>query len=114
LILYASSLQAPARARAPLSAAAERGRELFSSPHVGCATCHTSAMGVDGSLHDVGSGGSFDTPSLRFVGGTAPYYHDGRYATLREVLVASDGKMGWAGKLSEPDLEALEAYLKNL
>lgn len=114
LILYATSQKAPARARAPLSAEAERGRELFSSPQVGCATCHTQASGVDGSLHDVGSGGSFDTPSLRFVGGTAPYYHDGRHATLREVLVASNGKMGWAGKLSEPDMQALEAFLQSL
>ncbi len=30
--------------------------------------------------------GSFKTPSLRNVSHTAPYFHDGRYATLTEVL----------------------------
>jgi hypothetical protein len=37
-----------------------------------------------------------------------------RHATLRDVLVASDGKMGWAGKLSEPDMQALQAFLQTL
>jgi cytochrome c peroxidase len=30
--------------------------------------------------------GQFKTPSLRNLGHTAPYMHDGRYATLREVV----------------------------
>ena len=30
--------------------------------------------------------GSFKTPTLRDVAKTAPYFHDGRFATLREVL----------------------------
>ena len=30
--------------------------------------------------------GQFKTPSLRSLGHTAPYMHDGRYATLREVV----------------------------
>jgi cytochrome c peroxidase len=30
--------------------------------------------------------GSFKTPTLRDVEKTAPYMHDGRFATLREVL----------------------------
>ena len=32
----------------------------------------------------------FDTPSLQFVGGTAPYFHDGRYPTLIDLLDAND------------------------
>jgi cytochrome c peroxidase len=31
--------------------------------------------------------GQFKTPTLRHLGHTAPYMHDGRYATLREVVI---------------------------
>jgi cytochrome c peroxidase len=71
-------------------------------------------------MHDVKSRTSadrdqaFDTPSLRFVGGTAPYFHDGRYASLRALLVGADGAMGHTKQLSDDDLAALEAYLRSL
>ena len=35
---------------------------------------------------------AFDTPTLVEVWRTAPYLHDGRYATIRELLV--EGKHG--------------------
>lgn len=35
--------------------------------------------------------GAFKTPSLRNVGDTAPYMHDGRFATLTEVVEFYDG-----------------------
>ena len=54
---------------------------------------------------------AFDTPSLRYVGGTGPWFHDGRYKTMHDLLVKSDGKMGHTKHLSEEDLDALEAYL---
>jgi hypothetical protein len=34
--------------------------------------------------------------------------HDGRYATLREVLSATDGKMGQVSHLDGDDLDAIE------
>jgi cytochrome c peroxidase len=98
-----------------------RGSIVFHSSDAGCATCHGQAGHVpDGKRHDVASRApadteaSFDTPSLRFVGGTAPYFHDGRYASLAELLVQSDGKMGHTAHLSTADLTALEAYLRSL
>ncbi len=97
-----------------------RGKALFESAETACASCHTGGGSVDGSSHDVQSKAKadtelkFDTPSLRFVGGTAPYFHDGRYRTLRELLVGSDGKMGHVGHLSAVDVDALEAYLRTL
>ncbi len=91
-----------------------RGKELFFSEAVGCATCHKNGDGSDGSRHDVGSGALLDTPSLAFVAGTAPYFHDGRYATLAALLEHTQGTMGWSGKLPAEDLQALEAYLKTL
>ena len=98
-----------------------RGKTLFESGDASCASCHTNGSATtDGQLHDIGSRAKadneakFDTPSLRFVGGTAPYYHDGRYRTLRELLVGADGKMGHTSQLNPDDLDALEAYLRTL
>ena len=58
--------------------------------------------------------GDFNTPSLKFISGTGPYFHDGRYKTLNALLRDIDGKMGHTKHLSEPDLDALEAYLRTL
>lgn len=57
---------------------------------------------------------SYQTPSLRFVVGTAPYFHDGRYPTLRALLTSRDPNMGAARDLPAADLDALEAYLRSL
>jgi len=98
-----------------------QGRDVFESSSTGCASCHMSdGTFTDGNRHDVKSKTAndphrrFDTPSLRFVSGTAPYFHDGRYPTLRALLVGSDGKMGHTAGLSPHELDALEAYLKTL
>ena len=56
----------------------------------------------------------FDTPSLRFVGGTAPYFHDGRFATLEDLLMNPGGRMGHTLHLSRRDALALTAYLETL
>jgi cytochrome c peroxidase len=37
-------------------------------------------------LEDNGLGGRFRTPTLRNVAVTAPYMHDGRFATLADVI----------------------------
>jgi mono/diheme cytochrome c family protein len=119
LIAYVKSLPTPPRAMAEVSAAS-RGKELFHSEEVGCSSCHADGTLSDGMSHDVSSKleadakADFDTPSLRFIAGTAPYFHDGRYATLREVLTHSDGQMGKTGHLSGDDLDALEAYVETL
>jgi cytochrome c peroxidase len=97
------------------------GRALYESAEVGCASCHGSrGAPPDGDRHDVKSvtagdtRRAFDTPSLRFVGGTAPYFHDGRYADLRTLLKKSDSKMGATKQLSPTELDALEAYVRSL
>ena len=120
LAAYILSMRAPEVPRAA-DPSVTRGAELFASAEAGCASCHTPSNGfADGKKHEVGSAAqadavkSFDTPSLRFIGGTAPYFHDGRYATLRELLVSSDGKMGHTRHLAQADLDALEAYLRTL
>jgi mono/diheme cytochrome c family protein len=120
LASYVSSLAAPPAQVDGTSAKVMRGREIFASTEAACATCHTGADGTDNKHHDVGSktapdrSAEFNTPSLRFVGGTGPYFHDGRYKTLKALLKESDGKMGKTSHLSADDLDALESYLRSL
>jgi cytochrome c peroxidase len=68
--------------------------------------------------------GAFKVPSLRGVARTPPYMHDGRFATLREVLefyrspAPRDGAMPHEltalPHLSDADLANLEAFLETL
>jgi cytochrome c peroxidase len=75
---------------------------------------------TDNSLHDVKSRTKadraelFNTPTLHLAAGGGPYFHDGRYATLHELLHNVDGKMGHTSQLSDSDIEALESYLRTL
>lgn len=114
LIAYCHEMATPPAAAAPDEALVANGKKLFFADTVGCATCHKNGGGSDGSRHAVGSGPELDTPSLRFVAGTAPYFHDGRYETLSELLTHSQGTMGWATGMSQHDLDSLEAYLRTL
>ena len=43
-------------------------------------------LGRMGVTHDAADRGKFKTPSLRNIARTAPYMHDGRFATLEEVV----------------------------
>jgi DNA-binding beta-propeller fold protein YncE/mono/diheme cytochrome c family protein len=124
LVAYCMTMAPPPKPALELASAdplVAEGRDLFESSSTGCASCHMSdGTFTDGNRHDVKSKAkgdpkrSFDTPSLRFVAGTAPYFHDGRYATLRALLVGSDRKMGHTRQLSPHELDALEAYLRTL
>ena len=81
-----------------LSAQAKRGMALFFSPRIGCSGCHSGfnfagnwrdARGDTGrpSFADNGASiGAMRVPTLRNVALTAPYMHDGRFATLDAVL----------------------------
>lgn len=98
----------------------DQGKILFASTETACATCHTADKGfTDGQKYDVrtNAGNSkqlLDTPSLRFLGGTAPYFHDGRYRSLQDMLEASDHAMGHTLHLSREQRIALNAYLESL
>jgi mono/diheme cytochrome c family protein len=121
LIAYVRSLSGPPKKTPASQDSAERGLAIFQSEKTGCASCHGAAGDLpDGSQHDVKSRAgadvqaNFDTPSLRFVGGSAPYFHDGRYPDLKTLLVKSDGKMGHTKHLSPSELADLTAYLETL
>ncbi|WP_394836083.1 hypothetical protein LVJ94_04150 [Pendulispora rubella] len=121
LVAFITAMPPPAEKPASSDVAnLARGEAIFRSAEAGCAICHgTDGRSPDGERHDVKSHTrgdalrTFDTPSLRFVGGTAPYFHDGRYATLHELLVASNGKMGNTEHLHADELAALEAYVRS-
>jgi cytochrome c peroxidase len=88
----------------PLPAEARRGMDLFFSDRTGCAACHGGLLfstfglennGLYAAFADPGrmrltglpeDEGRFKVPSLRNVGVTAPYMHDGALATLSDVL----------------------------
>jgi cytochrome c peroxidase len=124
LLAYVRSM-APPKARAlPADPHREklvmRGREIFSSAEAECSTCHDPSHAfTDGTQHDmrIAPGSTekpIDTPSLEFVSGTAPYFHDGRYATLDDLLAAPNHAMGHVLQLSRDDRVALAAYLESL
>ena len=105
-----------------LSPSARRGEELFHGEDTGCAACHPAPLFTDLERHDVGTRGPldredrFDTPSLIELYRTAPYLHDGRAATLREVLLDDNrgNRHGFTSDLSEEQLADLIVYLLSL
>jgi cytochrome c peroxidase len=114
-----------------------RGRDVFVGNR--CSGCHfndthssraATNNGLDVVFTDAGAGGGrFRTASLRNIAVTAPYMHDGRFQTLREVIEFYnsgvqfnqnlDGLMQQGGQaqrlnLTEEDKNALEAFLHTL
>jgi cytochrome c peroxidase len=65
--------------------AVKRGFALFTGEG-GCGTCHVLPSLDKPNRDDIGTGGRFKVPSLRAVGSTAPYFHDGREPSLREAV----------------------------
>lgn len=94
--------------------AVERGEAIFVREDVGCALCHTGEAGTDGQLWRVaGFDRPTNTPTLRGIASSAPYFHDGSAATLADVLArGADGSMGRTDQLSAEELADLEAYLR--
>jgi CxxC motif-containing protein (DUF1111 family) len=125
---------------------AVRGKELFTS--VGCAHCHTPDLGgvkgvySDFLLHALeqsgGPGSGYDvvstqalpvpadhpkpdewkTPPLWGVADSAPYFHDGRSATLEDAIARHGGDAALVTKayrgLPAADQQVVVAFLKTL
>jgi YVTN family beta-propeller protein len=114
-----------------LSAAAERGKQLFFSNGVGCAGCHSGPYFTDSTLqkpfklHDVGTGNQdpsermgpqYDTPTLLGVYRTKPYLHHGKAWTLKDVLTTwnKDDRHGKTSHLKSAEITDLVEFLKSL
>ena len=127
---------------AALSAAAQRGFLVFRGKG-GCVRCHAGPNYTDEQYHNLGVGwetphidlgryavtrrpediGAFKTPTLREIARTAPYMHDGRFKTLREVVnFYNHGGVNNPHQdpimrplfLSDDERADLEAFLNNL
>ncbi|MFN2576990.1 MAG: cytochrome c peroxidase [Pyrinomonadaceae bacterium] len=86
----------------PLGAAENRGQVIFNTR--GCNVCHAGNLFSDNAFHNIGvrpqtedtgrfqvtgntnNIGEFRTPSLRNVGLRGPYFHDGHFQALEEVV----------------------------
>jgi cytochrome c peroxidase len=109
----------------PLDEQEERGRAVFASAEAGCAGCHVPATDhTDRVAYPMprvprragfdDEKGEYKTPSLRFVGGRPPYFHDGRAPSLRWIIDNNDDRMGKTNHLSAADRAALVAFLETL
>lgn len=120
-------------AKAGLSQAAERGREIFFSEKTGCTRCHSGPFYTDSVprpperilRHNVGTGDddptetvgpTYDTPTLLGVYRTAPYLHHGKARTLDEVFSVYNptGRHGTTSHLTKLQVADLVAFLKSL
>jgi YVTN family beta-propeller protein len=120
LAAYIDSLALPEASRT-LSQAEQRGKLVFESDTTACASCHPSPLYTDLQVHDVGTAAAFgewfgpqiDTPSLNFLGDSAPYLHDGSAGTLGEVLVEKNpaNEHGMTSNLTSEEIDDLIAFL---
>ncbi|RVT39775.1 c-type cytochrome [Sphingobium algorifonticola] len=121
--------------RNAISVEAQRGFAVFAGPG-NCAACHHSANLTDEKFHDIGLPDGdrgrgavtgrrahdhrFRTPSLREIGRTAPYMHDGSLPTLEAVVdhysdhVTDRGQTMRRVHLSADNKRDLIAFLKTL
>ena len=125
-----------------ISESAKRGKILFFDK-ARCNLCHMGTNFSDEKFHNIGVGwdgnaldlgrynvtkdvkdlGAFKTPTLREISKTAPYMHDGRFATLEDVI-AHYNKGGVKNpfldnqviplNLSRPEIKDLVAMLRSL
>lgn len=103
-----------------LSDTAKKGAQHFLN--FGCSSCHQGYLvggnlfqkfGVYRAENDESFQHLFKVPSLRNVEHTAPYFHDGREATLQgAVRTMADAQLG--RPLSEIETKNLVAFLKSL
>jgi len=103
-----------------LGTAALRGREVFE--RTGCGGCHGGPLLTDMQRHVVGTGRGaeketpYDTPTLVEIWRTAPYLHDGRARTLKDIFDSTGN--GWshslANRLNESEIDDLAAYVRTL
>ncbi|MBL7648991.1 MAG: cell surface protein [Candidatus Hydrogenedentes bacterium] len=110
----------PRLVQGALSPAAERGKVLFERAQ--CGVCHPAPLYTDLQTHDIGTGRGreaetpFDTPTLMEIWRTAPYLHDGRAATLKEMLTTFNekGAHGDTASLSANEMDELIEYVLSL
>jgi mono/diheme cytochrome c family protein len=80
-----------------------------------CSGCHSGERFTNNGTYDVGTGGSFQVPSLLGVGWRAPFLHDGCAKTLEERFAPYCGaNMHGGAGLTENSIANVSAYLETL
>lgn len=113
-------LPSPYAADRDFVAKARRGELVFE--RAGCHDCHPAPLYTSLKSCDVGmgtarhAGEAFDTPTLVELWRTAPYLHDGRATTVRDVLTRfnPEDQHGQTSSLSEAEIDDLIAFLLSL
>jgi len=98
-------------------ASVARGDALFhDTEKAGCVSCHSGTTFTNNVSVDVGTGGTFQVPSLRGVAWRPPYIHDGRAETLFERFTPIGGgdAHGNTSSLTATDIADLIAYLETI
>ena len=122
LLAYVQTLEPEPNPNLPqLAEAARRGKALFEGK-ADCAKCHPEPYFTDQQMHNIGllsplePDGRYDTPSLIESYRTAPYYHDGRAATMKDAIVNHDPKAlhGRTKELTPEEVDDLAAYVLSL
>ncbi len=113
-------ISSPYLVNGKLSKAAENGQKLFSK--AGCVLCHSQPLYTNMRKYDIGTSTEqddnkeFDTPTLIEVWRTAPYLHDGRATTIKEVLTKfnKNDRHGRTSELTDKEIEELAVFVLSL
>ena len=113
---YFKTLPAPRTPTREVKAVA-RGKKLFGSKSLGCATCHAGPLLTNNKSYELTDDlDKVDTPSLIGLAASAPYYHDGSADTLRALLRDKGNIHGMGGinRIKPTQINDLVAYLETL
>lgn len=98
--------------------AVARGKRLFETPALGCATCHAGPHLTNNATVDVGTGRPYQVPGLTGLAGRTPLMHDGCAATIADRFgpsACSGGdRHGTTSALDRAQLSDLTAFLTSL
>ncbi|MEI9935946.1 MAG: cytochrome-c peroxidase [Pseudomonadota bacterium] len=97
------------------AAAVKRGEALFRRDDVACASCHSGRQFTNNQLVDVGTGGSFVTPTLLGVGLRPNLFHDGCAKSITQRFGVCGGTAHGKPELLSADERAdLITFLRSL
>jgi YVTN family beta-propeller protein len=115
--MHMRPVPSPYLVKGRLSAAAVRGKTLFSS--IGCNDCHPAPLYTDKSFHNAGvfdpfdANTQWDTPSLIEAWRTGPFGHLGSYDLIADIIKLRAHSIG-ATQLSEQEFNDLIEFISSL